>query len=160
MMSTTRLIWATPAPSAAGAARISRRLTPGVSRGQTQAERHSRAPGGDDQPDELNDAADRDAHRQRMPRRLGPAREPEQGPDQAEIEQDRRRRHRSEAVERVQHPTEEGDQGNQEDVGEREARELHGQLELAGLVGEARRQHVHEPRHHDLRHDDEHQQRP
>ena len=160
MMSTTRLIWATPAPERRRRGEDEQALDPRREARPAQAERHPCARGGDDQPDELNDSADRDAHRQRVPRRLGPARQSEQGPDQAEIEQDRRRRHRGEAIERVQHPAEQGHERNQEDVGEGQARELHGQVELARLVGEARRQHVHEPGHHDLGDDDERQQRP
>jgi len=126
----------------------------------TQPKRHPRPRGRHDQPDELADPAHSDADRERVPRRLGPARKHEQGPDQAEVEQDRRGRDRSEAVERVQHPAQQCDERYQQDVGEGEARELHGQLQLARLVGEARRERVHEPRHHDLGHDDQHQQRP
>jgi hypothetical protein len=63
------------------------------------------------------------------------------------VEQDRCRRRRGEAVERVQDPAEQRHQGQEQEIGEGDAAQLDRQIELLRVRGKSRCQQVHEPGH-------------
>src|SRR3546814_6228334 len=66
--------------------------------------------------------------------------------DLADVEHDRRRSGGAEAVEAVQHAGHQGHRGGEEQIGEGDARELDGERQFSGIVGEAGRECQHEPR--------------
>ena len=83
--------------------------------------------------------------------------------DQHDIEQARREGGDGEAAKRVQHAGIERDQRHAEEIGQRDARQQHGELELRRIGGKAWRQQQHEPGHDDLagnREHDEQQRQP
>ena len=93
-----------------------------------------------------------------MARRVQHRREPDQAEDQAEIEQDGRRRRRREPVERVEHAAQLRNQRDEQQIGKGDPGEFDGEVEFIRIGGETRREEIHRPRHGDLHRGAEDQQ--
>ena len=150
MVPISRLSCSAPAVKASGSNKTPSRRTPGVSRGRGRASamparRHAIII-------IRNWAAPAAATPQTSawPAACGVPDEDKQHADQDQVEQDRRGGRRDEAVERVQHAAEQRDQRHEQQIGEGDAREIDGEREFVGVVGETGRDDDHQPGHGDL----------
>ncbi len=74
------------------------------------------------------------------------------------VEHDGDRRAFDELPERVEHARHQRDERHAQQIGHRDARQQHGEVELLRRLAEARRQAVHQERHGDFGDDDDHQE--
>jgi len=95
-----------------------------------------------------------------VPGRRQHGRRAKHGADQAEIEQDRRGRRLPEFFQGVQNTGIEGHQRDEHQIGEGDAREDNRELKFFRRIGEARRQHTHDPGHADFGGDNHRAQGP
>ena len=80
-----------------------------------------------------------------------------EGGDDGDVQQDGSRRRRGETLVRVEKPREQRHQRDEQEIGERDAGQRHGEVEFRRIVRKPRRQQPHDPRHRQKR-NDEHDQ--
>ena len=85
-----------------------------------------------------------------MARGLEGAGEPEQADDQADVEQDRRRRRRGKALDTVENAGEQRHQGNEQQIGKGDPGECHRERELVRVGGKPGGEAAHQPGHGDF----------